>query len=366
MFIRCSRLCCLCLKQCGTNIEAAHIINENDGGKNEDENGIPVCFDCHQEIGAYDLKHPKGNKFTPEELRRRRDRVYSLVESGAIYAQIVAQQIRSNTSGDRFVKIPSNIPNLIPSSEGKRFFDLLLTQGITADAPARKLKLLSSSDNAYVIDRLLSDSDRRDTAVEAVGLLIAEGAFLNDDRRLVLEELIRRVTLFGSLSIKITLLDNIHEETLREVPVDLRTALFADLLGIVAQDQYYQVNKLVPVLVNHMKDIPQELYVEYVITLLDQSLSSSFKGAQAATRALKQLPEEMVRQALPRVELEYLLNHGTKPQVKEFIKQYRHLAPSDLQMVFEDLIQLSLKEFSKKYGEQGTVRKNVKKHRKHA
>jgi hypothetical protein len=84
MFTRCARFCCLCSKQCGTNIEAAHVVSEAAGGSNEEDNGIPVCLDCHQEIGAYDDQHPRGNKFRPEELRARRDRVYALVASGGI------------------------------------------------------------------------------------------------------------------------------------------------------------------------------------------------------------------------------------------------------------------------------------------
>ena len=81
------RHCCLCRKQCDTNIEAAHIIDEAAGGSNEEENGIPVCFDCHQEIGAYKDSHPKGNKFRSEELRCRRDKVYTMVESGQMHAE---------------------------------------------------------------------------------------------------------------------------------------------------------------------------------------------------------------------------------------------------------------------------------------
>src|SRR5947209_7059047 len=84
MFIRCHRRCCLCLKQCGINMEAAHIIDESEGGPNDEENGIPVCFDCHQEIGSYNNKHPKGNKIRPEEIRARRNRVYTLVEEGKL------------------------------------------------------------------------------------------------------------------------------------------------------------------------------------------------------------------------------------------------------------------------------------------
>ena len=84
MFIRCDRICCLCKKRCGLNMEAAHIIDEAAGGSNDEDNGIPLCFDCHQEIGSYNDKHPKGNKIRPDELRARRDRFYELVEKGQI------------------------------------------------------------------------------------------------------------------------------------------------------------------------------------------------------------------------------------------------------------------------------------------
>jgi|GEM_PF-5109509 len=87
MFIRCNRLCCLCRKQCGLNIEAAHIIDEAAGGPNDEDNGIPLCFDCHQEIGSYNDKHPRGNKFRPDELRARRDRVYNWVVEGRFVDQ---------------------------------------------------------------------------------------------------------------------------------------------------------------------------------------------------------------------------------------------------------------------------------------
>jgi hypothetical protein len=113
MFIRCSRICCLCLKQCGINIEAAHIIDEAAGGSNNEENGIPLCFDCHQEVGSYNDRHPRGNKIRPEELRARRDRVYALVAEGRIeilrpvnLPRLFDRRVAIKTS-NRFVENPS-------------------------------------------------------------------------------------------------------------------------------------------------------------------------------------------------------------------------------------------------------------------
>jgi hypothetical protein len=72
----CNRHCCLCGKECGTNIEIAHIIPKYEGGSNDIDNAIPLCFDCHSEIGKYNDKHPRGLKYRPEELKSRREKIY--------------------------------------------------------------------------------------------------------------------------------------------------------------------------------------------------------------------------------------------------------------------------------------------------
>lgn len=72
----CDRHCCLCRKACGTNIEIAHIIPKGEVGSGDIDNAIPLCFDCHSEIGRYNEKHPKGNKYKPKELKARREQIY--------------------------------------------------------------------------------------------------------------------------------------------------------------------------------------------------------------------------------------------------------------------------------------------------
>lgn len=72
LLIDCNRSCCICHKFCGPRIEVHHIIPENEGGSNKEDNGIPLCFDCHAEVRAYDDKHPKGKKYTSGELRRHK------------------------------------------------------------------------------------------------------------------------------------------------------------------------------------------------------------------------------------------------------------------------------------------------------
>jgi HNH endonuclease len=70
------RCCCICHRQCGVRIECHHIVPDAQGGSNLLENCIPLCFDCHAEVEHYNPQHPKGNKFTPVELRNHRDKWY--------------------------------------------------------------------------------------------------------------------------------------------------------------------------------------------------------------------------------------------------------------------------------------------------
>lgn len=81
VLLKCKRYCCFCQKYCGRDIEVHHIIQQADGGKDIVDNAIPLCFGCHSEIGSYNPKHPKGNKYTPEELKTIRDAFYLKAEN---------------------------------------------------------------------------------------------------------------------------------------------------------------------------------------------------------------------------------------------------------------------------------------------
>lgn len=84
LLVNSARHCCLCRKYKGTKIEVHHITPQADGGTDAEENGIPLCFDCHSEVQTYNDKHPIGKKFRPSELKRLRDEVFKLVKSGKL------------------------------------------------------------------------------------------------------------------------------------------------------------------------------------------------------------------------------------------------------------------------------------------
>ena len=82
VLIDCRRHCVLCGKFCGTHIELHHIKQRAHGGEDTYENCIPLCLDCHADVGRYNDDHPKGTKYSEKELRQRRDLFYKEIKEG--------------------------------------------------------------------------------------------------------------------------------------------------------------------------------------------------------------------------------------------------------------------------------------------
>ncbi len=71
--VKSARRCCVCHVFTGREAEVQHITPESENGPNAIDNAIVLCQRCHGEAGHYDTQHPRGNKYSREELRRHRD-----------------------------------------------------------------------------------------------------------------------------------------------------------------------------------------------------------------------------------------------------------------------------------------------------
>lgn len=88
--IKSKRFCCVCHDFIGRPAEVHHIVQESDGGSNDLDNAIVLCERCHGEAGHYNDKHPRGNKYSPQELKTRRDEWWKFCEDNpqALFAMI--------------------------------------------------------------------------------------------------------------------------------------------------------------------------------------------------------------------------------------------------------------------------------------
>lgn len=75
--VACNRRCCICHQFKGLKLEFHHIKQKADGGDDTFENCIPLCFDCHGDMGGVNPRHPKGNSYSENELRMHRDAWYA-------------------------------------------------------------------------------------------------------------------------------------------------------------------------------------------------------------------------------------------------------------------------------------------------
>ena len=86
----CGRSCCICHKFCGTKIELHHIKQRANGGADSFDNCIPLCFDCHSDMGKADPGHPKGKHYSENELKLHRDAWYEKVKGRQLNIEVCA------------------------------------------------------------------------------------------------------------------------------------------------------------------------------------------------------------------------------------------------------------------------------------
>ena len=48
----CERRCCICHNFCGTKMTLHHIVQRADGGDDSFDNCIPLCLNCHEDMGT--------------------------------------------------------------------------------------------------------------------------------------------------------------------------------------------------------------------------------------------------------------------------------------------------------------------------
>lgn len=149
--LACGRHCCICHKFCGTKIETHHIQQRANGGDDSFENCIPLCFDCHADVGNYNPQHPKGRKFTVSELKSHRDNWYRKIESSEL-------RVREEKYIDVDRELFASIREALRSDEIINFLkyhDLVLPTPVDALVPLREYLKISALPESEFLDATL-------------------------------------------------------------------------------------------------------------------------------------------------------------------------------------------------------------------
>jgi len=81
VMVKGGRRCAVCRRFEPMYLQVHHIIEQSQGGGNEEDNAVPLCVTCHQGVHA---RVPFARTFTPEELKGHRENLYEAVASGRL------------------------------------------------------------------------------------------------------------------------------------------------------------------------------------------------------------------------------------------------------------------------------------------
>lgn len=151
----CERCCCICHKFCGLKMELHHIKPKGDGGEDTFENCIPLCFDCHADMGKADPRHPKGKHYTAKELIQHRDNWYDKVKASKTPKEITKEDIENLFADDETIVLDGgNISELSTRKENDKKNTICLNSIKTAlEEFAKhlpKISMTDSNENLYV------------------------------------------------------------------------------------------------------------------------------------------------------------------------------------------------------------------------
>lgn len=127
----CKRHCCLCEKHVKTKIELHHIKQKSKGGKDTFENCIPLCFDCHAEVGSYNNEHPKGKKYSEIELKKIRDDFYQRIEMGFMNVETLSDMDSENLENFK-VDFNGILEEIVETDFAAESFRIDLTEEVAA------------------------------------------------------------------------------------------------------------------------------------------------------------------------------------------------------------------------------------------
>jgi hypothetical protein len=141
LLFACKRRCyCICHRFCGITIETDHILPKSVGGTDDIENAISLCFECHAEAHLYNDKHPRGRKYTSEELKMHKDNWIELCKNSPQLFVHVPKYTESGPLSSLITELEFNCrcSNLVDSEFETNQFQRAMSDGRSHDERCKR------------------------------------------------------------------------------------------------------------------------------------------------------------------------------------------------------------------------------------
>jgi hypothetical protein len=210
-----------------------------------------------------------------------------------------------------------------------------------------KVALLEQDEQFFVILSLITRANEP-VAMDALGAIAADRP-----KGLNLEKLatgiLKHLVLNSDVATSATMMRSWPAEVIAKADPSVRVPFFEEVIATMHADQYEDVNRITPAVVEVHMAIPPQLHAEYMLALLGQGDSGAYTGAPAALKALEKIPEELAKAGLAVLTPELLVWKPGSQAYKTFLHAHRSLWPSEKAKLFEDYLTLSESKFLARY-----------------
>lgn len=211
-----------------------------------------------------------------------------------------------------------------------------------------KLELLNSDERLFLLESLASIASSEERGLQALSQLLELAEFPSSVLGRYITNLVTDA-LFRNSILRKTLVLGLGSDVLSTADDVALGAFFADIFEIVDNDQFHEVNRLVPALVDVSEVIPKSLCTRYVGVLLRQFNSNSRQGAPAAKLALRELSSDVWDTFISGVDLNFLSNYLPRSALRWFFSQHHDKFPEDKRDLLNDYVKLKEVDFDERY-----------------
>ena len=128
----------------------------------------------------------------------------------------------------------------------------------------------------------------------------------------------------------------------------LRLTFFTDVISTLEMEQFDDVNKLAPTIVNIQDCLPDDLVPRYLRAMMQLATSKAWYAKPAARKCLLDLPDKLIKPALDLIDDESFFWRRDE-FFQQFLGRYRKYWPRKKAERFDDFMNLDSTEYYLKW-----------------
>jgi len=273
---------------------------------------------------------------------------YAIYHNGHKIAELLQQNFKKQNQLNLLIN-RQEISSLVSTNDAMEVLKYAERWDSDSENLLLKIQLLSIEDQHYVL-RSLATKFGNNSYLDHLLPIISKEKMTPDTIVYLYNLILQKLALVNGIYYKVKFINSITPdllELLKKTDEKCRIPFYKDIICIMKNNQYGEVNKVTPSIPRIQDAIPLSLQAEYVKALFSQSASNAYQGAPSAIKTLEELPCSFAMAVFKTFDIEYL--YWGNDYVKKLISAHRECWPKNKMELFEDYVMMSKDFFRNKY-----------------